>query len=323
MERPIHWHIIGAGAMGCLWAAYLWKSPTEITAGNVTLLLRNDDELARYNNLGGILLTKGARSNRHAIPAHSLHNLFEPVTHLLIATKAHDVETALASIQHLLGPTTCIVLLQNGLKVQKEVTARDTTGNIYCASTSLGAYLQQPFHVIHAGTGDTWLGQIGAQQHRSLMHALPVSALSIQWDNDIESRLWEKLAINCAINALTVIHDCRNGELLTIPAAVQDLLALTQEIENLYRLLEQAPALPHLHERVQSVLQDTALNISSTLQDARLGRRTEIAHLNGYLCDLAQEKHLPCPINKAILERFTLSIHTLLSRQNGGLKCPV
>lgn len=294
--------------MGCLWAAYLWQRSAEGAKGNVTLLLRNNEELARYDKVGGVTLTKDTQTNHYAIPALNLQQSAVPITHLLIATKAQDVEDALASVRHLLTATTRVVLLQNGLKVQKELAATYNAGTIYCASTSQGAYLQQPFHVVHAGHGDTWLGQLRSHRHPSLLLALPVTDLQIQWDNDIESRLWEKLAINCAINALTVIHDCRNGGLLSIPSARQDLLALTLEIETLYRSLNEAPTLPNLQERVFAVLHGTALNISSTLQDARLSRPTEITHLNGYLCELARQHQLPYPRNETLLERFELSI---------------
>jgi 2-dehydropantoate 2-reductase len=37
---------------------------------------------------------------------------------------------------------------------------------------------------------------------------------SPQWSTDILTRLWRKLALNCAINPLTVLHDCQNGGLL-------------------------------------------------------------------------------------------------------------
>jgi ketopantoate reductase len=39
------------------------------------------------------------------------------------------------------------------------------------------------------------------------------------------------------------------------------------------------------------------------VQDARQGRATELAHLNGYLCELATLHGLASPLNHALLQR--------------------
>jgi 2-dehydropantoate 2-reductase len=40
---------------------------------------------------------------------------------------------------------------------------------------------------------------------------LHAAGIPHEWSTDILTRLWRKLALNCAINPLTVLHDCRNG----------------------------------------------------------------------------------------------------------------
>ncbi|MEX2334286.1 MAG: 2-dehydropantoate 2-reductase, partial [Pseudohongiella sp.] len=176
-------------------------------------------------------------------------------------------------------------------------------------STSHGAWLRAPYDVVHAGAGDAWLGQLNAAadasgQLQSLLDLLPARQFNVRKDNNIELRLWRKLAINCAVNALTVIHDCRNGDLLTIPDARQALATLCDEISTLLQGIPGAPASDDLHAQVHAVLTVTADNLSSTLQDIRRGRPTEISHLNGYLCELADRHRLACPANKAVLQQM-------------------
>ena len=62
------------------------------------------------------------------------------------------------------------------------------------------------------------------------------------------------------------------------------------------------PALPDLHALVQEVLTATAANVSSTLQDVRAGRATELAHLNAYLLTLAAQHALAAPLNAQLLQ---------------------
>lgn len=234
----------------------------------------------------------------------------DAINNLLVATKAHDTLHAIKSVVARLRPDSRIVLLQNGLKVQREISRRFGPGRVFCLSTSHGAWLRAPFDVVHAGAGDAWLGQLvpdatgTPEQLQTLLGMLPAQQLGIRIDSNISDRLWRKLAINCAVNALTVIHDCRNGELLQIPEAKQTLSALCAEISMLMHAIADAPAIGDLQSQVAQVLTVTADNLSSTLQDIRRGRQTEISHLNGYLCELAAQHHLPCPINKDVLQQM-------------------
>ena len=111
---------------------------------------------------------------------------------------------------------------------------------------------------------------------------LPVQETRLRYDANIEQRLWRKFAINCAINALTVIHDCRNGELLDGSRRQQQLRALCEEIGFVLEALSRR-------------------NLSSTLQDVRRGRSTELPHLNGYLISLAESADIPAPRNIALM----------------------
>lgn len=315
------WHVLGAGAMGCLWAAHLWQH--EPLTRRVALLLRSAADVEALERRGGITLENawesgvlerpGPRTMQIEIdaqPSESDSFRGNPISHLLVATKAQDVAEALHNVQSRLTPQTRIVLLQNGVKVQRETTAQYGAERVFCLSTSHGAWRREPFHVVHAGMGTAWLGQLDKADDdalSSLLHALPAASLQISTDVQIARRLWQKFAVNCAVNALTVVHDCRNGELLVMPAARQALLALVEEIAFVLARLPEVPPLPDLQASVMEVLQATAYNLSSTLQDARLGRPTELSHLNGYLGELARQHGLASPLNDYILQRAEAS----------------
>ncbi|OFE11117.1 hypothetical protein PHACT_14790 [Pseudohongiella acticola] len=312
IPTPTRWHILGAGAMGCLWACAMHSRsvPEAHTGAPVTLLLRNRAALSSYP--GHITCSDLPQSLN--VPArtvcHDSGTTTDVINNLLVATKAQDTMAAIASVSSQLAPDSRLVLLQNGLKVQQELSRLYGTARVFCLSTSQGAWLREPFNVVHAGDGDTWLGQLAPASAETpaplqrLLDMLPAQQLNIRIDNNIGDRLWRKLAINCAINALTVIHDCRNGELLHLPDARQTLTALCNEISQLLPEIAGAPAMPDLSAQVQHVLTVTADNVSSTLQDIRRGRATEIDHLNGYLCNLAAQQHLPCPVNQSVLQQM-------------------
>lgn len=286
--------------MGSLWAARLWQRSHAGTP-EVTLLLRNSRTVTDYLNGGGIVLHVG--TEKFACPVNAIDvGSSGEIANLLVATKAQHVEAALQSVSHALTPETRIVLLQNGLRSQRLVSEQYGAQRVYCLSTSHGAWLHSPYQVVHAGFGAAWLGQF---QHypdniQTMLNLLPAQEMNIAHDPDISNRLWQKFAINCAVNALTVVHNCRNGELLTLPAARQQLIRLCAEIEQIFAAVPEAPQLNSLLESVDEVLLATTSNYSSTLQDVRNGRVTEIAELNGYLVKLAQQHGCVAPLNIAL-----------------------
>jgi len=302
------WHVIGAGAMGSLWAARLWQRSQFASGPDVTVLLRNDQAALDYQQAGGIVLHARAETFPCPVPAMSVERIGGEISNLLVATKAGHVASALQSVSHALSAHTRIVLLQNGVRSQHLISAQYGAQRVYCLSTSHGAWLRSPYRVVHAGFGAAWLGQFHhfPDTIATMLDLLPVQEMNIRHDPDINNRLWQKFAVNCAVNALTVTHSCRNGELLTLPAARQQLIQLCAEIEQIFAAVPEAPKIPALLESVEDVLHATASNYSSTLQDVRNRKITEIADLNGYLVELAQQNGCAAPMNIALTKAVLL-----------------
>ncbi len=308
LNKPPGWHVIGAGAMGSLWAARLWQRSQLPGKPDVTLVLRNSLAVAEYRNAGGIVLHEGTEQFSCPVSPCEADTIRGGITDLLVATKSQHVESALQSVSHALTPETRIVLLQNGLRSQHLISSRYGIQRVYCLSTSHGAWLHSPYQVVHAGFGATWLGQFEHYPDKitMMLECLPAEAMKIRHDPDIGNRLWHKFAINCAVNALTVVYGCSNGELLTIPAARQQLIQLCAEIEQIFAAIPEAPPLDNLLGAVDEVLRATFSNYSSTLQDVRKGKVTEIADLNGYLVELAQQHGCAATMNTALINAVLL-----------------
>lgn len=293
--------------MGCLWAA---KIRQYAEASPVTLLLRDEAALSRLQRLGGVLIHTDGVEELVPVEASTIANSQRRIDNLLLCTKAHDAIEALESVAHLLSANSRVLLIQNGIKAQCAIAERFPTLALYALSTSHGAYLLRDYEVVHAGHGDAYLGALNPEAMRNtrelspILNSLPCASMNIVWDTNITDRLWTKFAVNCAINALTVIYDCRNGDLLTLPAAVAQLRALCAEIESIMLTVAACPQPLALFEKVEAVLRTTAHNYSSTLQDVHNGRTTEIDYFNGFLCELARLADQDCPLNNAILRSF-------------------
>lgn len=285
-----HWYILGPGAIGCLWASY-WAQQNQGVSligrqAHTATLQRCDDNSSQTFNVKTV----------------SAEHLTGKIDYLLVTTKAQQTHEALNSLQAWLADDAVIVILQNGMAAN-EITVNPQQ-KLFAATTTDGAHRLSPRQVIHAGKGQTHIGPLSCQAKklgRSIVPLLP-SALAIDYSDDIRLRLWQKLAINCAINGLTVVHRCRNGELLTITEARHSISQLCREIIAVTNTLQLGVWFIDLEHHVKEVLTLTADNVSSMLQDIRQGRGTEIDQINGYLCRQAQQLGIAAPHNQSLLK---------------------
>jgi len=313
------WHVLGAGAMGCLWAA-CWGH----CGFPVQLLLR--DRKARRAFPGWLRLERGAgevllcRTQAEVATAEGA-----PISRLLVAVKAGDVETAVASLGGRIGPNTRLLLLGNGLGQHEQLRRRLPEVSLLCAVTTDGAFLQAPFQVRQAGFGTTRIGyyhwspdaaisgRTPAEKLATVLAELPRPLLQVEATTRLHPHLWRKFAVNCVINPLTALHGCRNGQLLHSIPLRRRMSLLCQELE---RLAPPGVKIQPLWPEVKQVLRATADNYSSMCQDRLHGRPTELEHLNGHLCRLARKRGIPCPEHERLLRELRPLLATSVPGQD-------
>jgi 2-dehydropantoate 2-reductase len=280
-----NWHILGVGAIGGLFAEALSNEHLP-----VTLLLKDGTPPETLR------IDRGYSSNRLDLP-HSCLSDEGPITHLLVTTKAYDVEPALRAIESRLTADADIILLCNGMGIAEQLESMLPTLNIFRGTTTAGAHRIGSRHLRHAGAGRTRIGKPGVTKPPAWFDRWHSCVDSCQWDTNINSALWDKLAINAVINPITAIHRCKNGLL----AEKVELMALVKqacaEVIAISARESYRDTAENLSATVLQVIQDTAQNRSSMLQDIEAGRRTEIDYITGYLLDRAQALGIEAPAN--------------------------
>lgn len=289
------WHVLGAGSLGGIWAARL-----ALAGLPVRLLLRDRQRLAQYQAAGGLTFEQQGRCRHLHLPAEALAEA-SPIRRLLLASKAYDAAAAARALRPHLAPGAEVILLQNGLGSQDDVAAALPEARCLFASSTEGAFRRGDFHVVFAGAGQTWLGTQPPSPAPDWLDELARAQIPVDWSDDILVRLWRKLALNCAINPLTVLYACRNGEL---QAHADEVAALCAELVELLLACGQAEAASGLQAEVERVIAATAANYSSMYQDVAAGRRTEIAYLLGHACREAARLQLTLPRLQALEQRL-------------------
>ncbi len=226
----------------------------------------------------------------------------EPPALVHITTKAMSAEAALESVADSLSPITPLVLWQNGFLAQPRIT-QTWPGPVLCATTTEGAYLTGDDGVVHAGRGHTFLGDLNNHHGalaEELAQALTQAGLAATKVSDIRQRLWQKLAVNAAINPLVALNSVRNGELRG-EAYAGRMVAVVKEVATIMLAEGIAPPNDGNGEDewlalVWQVVENTANNKASMLQDVEAKRPTERGAILGPLIEGARRHGLACEV---------------------------
>lgn len=286
-----HIHILGTGAIGSLWGSYF---ATDANQQNYTLtfISRSHKEVHyRYHLAPADQWIQGRCLNDQSAFKK------ESIRFLIVTCKAYDALQAVQQIQGQLLEPCQIILLQNGMGSQQAIAEAYPQHAVYACSSTEGAYKTDAHHVVHAGKGENLLGPMNAQAKQiGEPNWIPESAY--QYTSDINTALWRKLIINCAINPLTALYQCRNGQLIEHEPYHQHLQRICDELQPLisYHNLDIATA----YDLARHVCQITAQNQSSMLQDKLNNKRSELAYITGFAIQSLQQAGLPNEENKEL-----------------------
>ncbi|HEX5806193.1 MAG TPA: 2-dehydropantoate 2-reductase [Macromonas sp.] len=281
--------VMGAGAVGCYYGGMLARAGHDVT------LIGRPAHVAAMQH-AGLRLHTLAFDEQVPVHASTEAAAVQGAELVLVCVKATDTESAAAQLRPHLSPQARVWSLQNGVDnaarladlLQRPVTA----AVVYVATEMAG-----PGHVRHHGRGELL---IGAQPDgTALVELFAQAGVPVQVSDQVASALWTKLIINCAYNALSAIGQQPYGVMLQgvgVPEVMRDVVA-----ECLAVAQAEGIALPaDLPARVAHIADSMPTQSSSTAQDLRAGRRSEIDHLNGYVVRRGQALGVPTPVNRVL-----------------------
>lgn len=217
---------------------------------------------------------------------------------LLVTLKAWQVSTAVKNLARELPASSPIVLIHNGMGTLDEL--KNLEQPLLVGLTTQAARRDGNL-IIHVANGTTHLGPANekAQQHSELADILHAALPDVAWHNDLGTASWKKLAVNCVINPLTALYDCPNGDLVKYPDEVALVCA---EVAAVMQREGHHATAEDLLFYVWQIIESTAGNISSMLQDIRAQRHTEADYITGYLLRRARAHGISVPENARLYE---------------------
>jgi 2-dehydropantoate 2-reductase len=291
--------VVGPGAIGCLFAAFLAKSKEEIW-----LLDKNKERAAKLNE-NGISLEGESGSWQIKVKTTLNPQDIGKADLILICVKSFHTKLTIEQIKPLLTAETKILTLQNGIgnvEIISELTGEE---KVIVGVTNEGATLIDVGKIRHAGRGETIIGAIDGKtpvQMRAMREVFNKVGFECKMSRDIKSLLWSKLIINVGINALSAITRLPNGKLIEYEGTKRILRDAVTEAARIAKRKRIKLIFDDPLAKVEAVCEGTQDNLSSMLQDILRKKRTEIDFINGVIVRLGQELGIDVPTNKFLLD---------------------
>ncbi|CAN5434737.1 2-dehydropantoate 2-reductase [soil metagenome] len=294
--------IVGAGAMGCLFAARLAEAGIDVTLVDV------DRKRIDLLNVDGIGVDDGRGHRRVRVPVCQAADLAQRPDLVVLFVKAIHSATAIASVAHLATDGCLALTLQNGLgnaELLAEVFGADHT---LLGVTDQPADLHAPTEIRVPGEGRVWLGSLtgtagtGANAICALLNLAGIEARVVA---DAQAAVWEKAAFNAALNATAMIAGATVGQLDSAEGR-RIAAAVVGEAVGVARACGIAVDQAAITAKIDFALASHRDHKASMLQDRLAGRPTEIDAINGAIALEARALGIDAPVNATLADLVRL-----------------
>jgi len=290
--------VVGAGGVGSVFGGRLAAADHDIW-----LVHRRQEVVDALEHQG--LHLQGPTGDEH-IPVHATCDTRRvgPVDLVLILTKSTDTRAAAEASRVLLGPTTPVLTLQNGLgnlEIIADVLGAERT---LMGMTYVGAALIGPGHARVTAPGPSFIGEPAdtrSERVERLARVFSDAGLPMQATDRLWDMVWGKLVINAALNATCALTGATGQAALESESARRWLGLVAEETAEVARALGLQLPFADAAERVRQHCRDVGPSRPSMLQDIQRSRPTEIEAINGAVVREGRRLGVPTPYNQALL----------------------
>jgi 2-dehydropantoate 2-reductase len=298
--------VIGAGGVGGAFGAAL------ATAGaDVTFVARGAHLKAMREN--GLRI-EGGRGETLVKPVQATDDpsTIGPVDFVLFCVKLWDVESAGAAIKPLVGPTTAVIPLQNGIDAAERLIpilgAQAVMGGVAMISTTIAepGVIRQTGDFMRLVFGELEGGQ--SARGDAFLALCQKAGFDATHSDQIMTELWMKFVMLATNAAITAATRTPVGILRDDPDIFQLFTRASAEVVAVGRA--KGVKLPDdaVQRVVGAIRGAPPMMMASMAHDLIRGNRIELPWLSGKVVALGKELSVPTPVHEilyAVLKPFT------------------
>lgn len=289
----------GTGAMGGALGAALFEGGHQVALVDVAR------EAVEKINADGLHITdKSGQTRVVRVPATLSPQEIGPVDVVLVFVKCYHTETAMRAAAPLIGDQTLVLSLQNGWGNAPRIAQIVGQERVLVGVTYHSATLLEAGHIKHSGVGKTVLGELdGALTPRleQLANAFADAKWEVETSTEIQSKIWEKLALNVCTLPTSALLRFTADELPRHDGTLRVMRALLEETAAVAKAQNIEFDVEARWTAIISLLEKAVGGKSSMLQDVERGRKTEIDVINGAICEAGARLGIATPTNDALM----------------------
>jgi 2-dehydropantoate 2-reductase len=289
--------ILGSGAVGGYYGAKLARAGHEVTfvaRGAHLRAIRERGLQIRSPMLGDFSVTAAAEEDTTKVGV---------VDVVMFAVKAYDNPSALPLVKPMLGPSSVVLTLQNGVDSVSELATVVGEQAVVGGATYVATALSEPGVIDQTGTHRRIVfGEVcgalprSSERVNALHEALANADINPEPTGDGRVPIWEKFIFLVALAGFTGGARLPLGPVWGDPFIRAQLLAGCREIEQVARA-EGVPVAPDIIDRISAYLDGIPGTMrSSLLMDLSAGKRTEVEALHGSVVRRAERAGVAVPI---------------------------
>ena len=288
--------IVGAGAMGGLYGGRL------VLAGEDVQFIEIRQAAVEALNDGSYLFDGIDGEHRIKAPAATAAQGLPPADIAFIHTDTNNTRAAGEQAAAVLKPEGWAVTFQNG--VGNVETLCDVLGaeRVVGGISYHSAASPKAGHATHTNANKTWIGELGgggSARVEQLRDLLAGAKFDPHIADDIQSVIWTKFMLNCAVNPVCAITGLRSGEVGMDEAAVEMQEKILDETLAVIAAKGITLMDPDPKGSMKRIV-GKAFNKPSMLQHMEAGLRTEIDSLNGAVVREGAALGIPTPYSHAL-----------------------
>ena len=292
--------ILGAGAMGSVIGGTLAR------AGNDVVLVDVAKEIVDAIEREGLIIEdKSGQRSTVRLKATNDPSKVGIADLLIVFVKCYHTEAAVRQAAPIIGPNTVVLSLQNGWGNAAQISKLTDPERLLVGVSYHSAVLLAPAHVLHAGQGPTYLGELdGTVSPRvsAITELFGSAGISIIPSANVLVEIWSKLALNAVTLPTSASIRVTADNLLGTPemeGLMQKLLAEVVAVANAQKI---PLDFDERWEAIRNLLNRLAPNTKgSMLQDVERRRQTEIDVINGAIVEAGARLGIATPHNQTML----------------------
>jgi 2-dehydropantoate 2-reductase len=241
-------------------------------------------------------------------PAKAMDNVSEvgETDLVVLGVKAWQVPEAARAIKPLVGPTTTVVPMQNGVDAVPQLVAELGADNVIGGLCRIVSFVVGPGHIRHSGFVPTIIiGELDNRQSERIETIAQIfkhAGLDTTIAADIQVALWTKFLFIASFSGVGAMADAPAGVLRSDPKWRARMLSAMEEIYALAHA-RGVKMPPDSVAKVMAAVDGLPEDATSSMQrDIVAGKASELESQNGAVVRMARESGVDVPTHALIYE---------------------